>query len=115
VMDRMARGAYDVIQGVLRAAYVCTIEFLLMARKARVQDSFRRQHRECVRNRCLAAARFDVSLSWTMAAFATSALRRLYSARDRLVMRIPEEIRPNIRMTGFAYRASDVSVPRLGW
>jgi hypothetical protein len=63
---------------------------------------------------CLAASSFDVSLAGTVAAFASCLFGRQVARGYRLIVRIPEEIRPDVGMAGFADGAAYVSSFRFG-
>src|SRR5437870_1658814 len=62
----------------------------------------------------LTAARRDVRLAGTVAAFAARAFRRFFTGRDALVVRILIEVEPDVGMTRTTGVTSDVSIAGCG-
>lgn len=105
-MNGMATGTGHAVQRVTGASNVGARDALAMAGQAVVQNLVRSELRESDDGGL--GRRFDVRPTGTMAAFATSPLRRLLRQRDALEVRVLVEARPDIGMTGFADIAADV-------
>ena len=104
----MAIRANHVIERVGRALYIRPRQSLIVAAQAIPEHLFRLQLRKS-NDRLLIAFALNVRLSRAMTALASRFLRRFLARGDALEMRILIELQPDVRMTGFANIASDVS------
>ena len=114
MVDRVATGARNVVLRMFRSLDVGLRQVLRMTAQAGIQRLLRLHQRKCARDRGLAAARRDVLLCRSMAAFAARLVRRLLARCDALEVRILVEIHPDVGMAGFTDVTADKSGPRGG-
>jgi hypothetical protein len=117
LMDGVAVGTDDVRLGMLRTADIGAREIFRVAREAGIKHLGRLHERECPDGR-FASTRFHMGFSWTVTAFTARAIRRLFAGDYALVVRVLEEIEPDVRVTGFTNVIADVIGRRrlgLGW
>ena len=106
-VDRMAVGAYDIVQRVLRTAYLRPREVFPMTCEAVVENLLRLQFGERDDSR-FAAARLNVSLARPVTAFTTSLFGWLIARRTTAEMRILVESGPLQGMARTADIATDI-------
>ena len=113
-VDRVTIRTHDVVLCVFRSPDLSPIDVLAVALEAVVQDSFGGQFTESDDGR-LSAARFDVSLSRTVARFTSCSFGNFSARRNRLIMRVFVKVRPYVRMACLAHCAADVLWGRRIW
>ena len=113
-MNRVTPRTGHSVFGVRRRVNVCTIQVLGMAAEAGVRALPGIQLREGHDAR-FASMRGDVSGPWPMATLTSRIRGFFFAARDAFKMRIFVELEPDIRVTGSAGRAADVSASLWGF
>ncbi len=106
-MDGVAIRAHHVLLRVSAAPDVRSRDRLSVTTQAGVQGLFGAEFGKG-NNRGLAAASFNMRLSRSVAALTTGVLRSLCTRCKALEVRVFVEIRPDVRMAGFADVAADV-------
>ena len=105
LVDRVAIRADHTGCGVGTPADLSPRKVLCMTVEASVQNLLRLSLGES-EDRGFAAARLYVSLPRTVATLASCFRRRLVSARNQFVVGVFVEVKPDVRMAGFADRAA---------
>lgn len=106
-VNGVAGGTDDVSLGVLGPANLGASDVLAVASQALVQNALGLELAESD-DRRLPASRFDVRLPRPVAPLAPGSFGSFVPRRDRLVMRVFVESRPDVRVTGLTDCASDV-------
>jgi hypothetical protein len=104
----MATGANHSVKRVFGPPDIGAGEVFAMAGQAGIQHLSRLHDGKCT-NGGRAAACFHVRLAGSVAALATSSFRRFRAAGKAFIVRIFEEILPNVGVTSFTNVAADVS------
>lgn len=103
----MTTGTDDVVLCVFGSTDFGAVYILGVAIETVVQDAFGSQFTERDDGR-LTASRFNVGFARTVASFTTRLFRASISRRDRLIVRVLVEARPNVRMACLAHCATDI-------
>jgi hypothetical protein len=107
----MATGADHAVERVFGPPDIGAGKVFAVAGQAGIQNLSRLHNRKCA-NGVLAAAGLYVRLSWSVAALAAGPFSGFRAAGQAFIVRIFEEILPNVGVTSFTDVAADVSRAR---
>ena len=107
VVDGVATGARDIVQGVLGAANVGAVQVARVTFETIVEDGLGRHQGKGVWDGRFAAARFDVRLSRPVATLAPGSLGRFLAGGEALEVRVLEEILKDVGVTNATRIAAD--------